>query len=282
MKLKEFIKSKLFFKHLLLIIGSFLLLIFVVSLILKVYTRHGKEIQVPKIVGLNINEVEDSDELKNFEIMVMDSVLRKDLPSGSILSQDPLEGSMVKSGRKIYVTIATHSGETIHMPSCKDKSLKSAVQTLVDAGLKVGTIIFQNGQFDLVVEQRYKGKSIQTGAEITTEEKIDLVVTTTDPTKMVRLPDIVGHTEQDAEIMLWKAGFNVGTKQYEGQQDGSHTRVISFSPNDRQAMLGTQINLKLMNDSESAYRRQLEKAKAEKQEEIEVLSEDDSIGDANE
>jgi hypothetical protein len=32
--------------------------------------------------------------------------------------------SIVKSGRKIYITVAAFSGEIVEMPNCKDKSLK--------------------------------------------------------------------------------------------------------------------------------------------------------------
>jgi hypothetical protein len=51
MTFKEFVRTKTFYKHLILIIASFLVLIFIVSLLLKVYTRHGSEYTIPKIEG---------------------------------------------------------------------------------------------------------------------------------------------------------------------------------------------------------------------------------------
>ncbi|MBO6118803.1 MAG: PASTA domain-containing protein [Bacteroidales bacterium] len=259
MALKEFLKSKVFFKHLLLIAASFLVLMFIVSWILKIYTRHGQEYEVPNITGLNIKDIESSEELKHFEIMILDSVFKEGVLSGTVLTQDPSEGSLVKSGRKIYITIASYSGEMIRMPLCKDKGIKSAVQTLVDAGLRVGTIMYRTGEIDnIVAEQRYKGKPINVGSDIITGEAVDLVVEVRSTTEEVTMPDILSKTEAEAEVLLWKAGLNIGRKVYQGANEPKHTRVISYSPTSRKIMIGSAVNLTFMNDSERAYKRQIE------------------------
>ena len=49
MLLKQFLKSKSFFIHLGLIIGSFILLLVISFFALKLYTRHGKEYIVPDL-----------------------------------------------------------------------------------------------------------------------------------------------------------------------------------------------------------------------------------------
>lgn len=264
MTFKEFVKTKTFYKHLLLIIASFLVLIFIVSLLLKVYTRHGSEYTIPKIEGKLLQDVENSDELSDFEIVVLDSIHKDGIPYGTILSQDPAPGSIVKSGRKIYITVASFSGEIVEMPNCKDKSLKSAVQALVDAGLRVGTIMFRVGEIpNIVVEQRYKGTTIQAGKDIQSGESIDLVVEVSSTTASVRMPDILSKTESDAEVLLWKAGLNIGKKTYEGKEEQGHTRVVSYSPTQRTVMLGTAISLNLVNDSQAKYKQELDNFKEE-------------------
>ncbi|MGP1514661.1 MAG: PASTA domain-containing protein [Bacteroidales bacterium] len=276
MELREFFKSKIFLKHLLLIVGSFFVLLFLVSFILKIYTRHGQEYEVPKITGLNIKDIESNENLKHFEIMIMDSIYKEGVLSGTILNQDPSEGAFVKNGRKIYITVASYSGDMVRMPLCKDKSLKSAVQTLVDAGLRVGTIMYRNGEIDnIVVEQRYKGKNINVGSDIITGEAVDLIVEVTSTTKEVIMPNISSKTESDAEIMLWKAGLNVGRKIFQGKNGEGKGRVISFSPSYRSVMIGTAINLTLMSESEKAYKRQLEDFEQSRQIE-EIIEENDT------
>lgn len=259
MALKDFLKSKVFFRHLLLIVLSFFAILIVVSFVLKIYTRHGKEYEVPKIVGLNIKDIESNENLKQFKIMILDSVYKDGVLSGTIITQDPSEGSLVKSGRKIYITIASYSGEMIRMPLCKDKSLKTSVQTLIDAGLRVGTIMYRAGEIDnIVVEQRYKGKNINVGSDILTGEAIDLVVEVTSTTKEVYIPDIIEKTEYEAEILLWKAGLNIGRKVVQGKNNNGNCRVVSYTPMSRKVMIGSAINVNLMSDREKAYKRQVE------------------------
>ncbi len=259
MALKDFLKSKVFFRHLLLIVLSFFAILIVVAFVLKIYTRHGKEYEVPKIVGLNIKDIESNENLKQFKIMILDSVYKDGVLSGTIITQDPSEGSLVKSGRKIYITIASYSGEMIRMPLCKDKSLKTSVQTLIDAGLRVGTIMYRAGEIDnIVVEQRYKGKNINVGSDILTGEAIDLVVEVTSTTKEVYIPDIIEKTENEAEILLWKAGLNIGRKVVQGKNNNGNCRVVSYTPMSRKVMIGSAINVNLMSDREKAYKRQVE------------------------
>jgi len=278
MALKEFLKSKVFWKHLLLIIASFVVLMFITSFILKIYTRHGQEYEVPNIVGKNIKEVESSESVQHFEIMVMDSVYKEGVIAGTILNQDPTEGAMVKDGRKIYITISSYSGEMIRMPLCNDKSLKTAISTLVDAGLRVGTIMYRDGEINnIVVAQRYQGKNINVGSDIISGERIDLIVEVTSTTSQVVIPNIVGKTEAEAEIMLWKSGLNVGRKIVQGKDKGGQNRVVSFSPYSRTVMIGTAINLNLMDDNGRAYKKQVEDFEQERQIEAEIQSNDTII-----
>ncbi|MBR1625937.1 MAG: PASTA domain-containing protein [Bacteroidales bacterium] len=276
MALKEFLKSKIFLKHILLIVLSFFVLVFLVFFILKIYTRHGQEYEVPNITGLNIKDLVSDESLKHFEIMIMDSVYKEGAVSGTVLTQDPSEGSLVKSGRKIYITVASYSGEMVKMPLCKDKSLKSAVQTLADAGLKVGTIMYRNGEIDnIVVEQRYKGKNINVGNDIVSGEAVDLIVEVSSTTKEVMMPDISAKTETEAEIMLWKAGLNIGRKIFQGKNKDGKNRVINYTPTSHYVMIGTAVNITLMNENETAYKKQIEDFIQSKQIE-EIIEESES------
>ncbi len=275
MALKEFLKSKVFLKNLLLIVASFVVLIFIVSFILKIYTRHGQEYEVPNIVGSNFKDIESSEKLKHFQIEVIDSIHKDGVVAGTILNQDPTGGAMVKDGRKIYITISSYSGEMIRMPLCKDKSLSSAVSTLIDAGLRVGTIMYRDGEINnIVVAQRYQGKNINVGSDIMSGERVDLIVEVTSTTQQVTIPNIVGKTEAEAEVMLWKAGLNVGRKITQGKDNGGQNRVVSFSPSTNSVMIGTAINLTLMDDSGRGYKKEVEDFEQNRQIEEEIQASD--------
>ncbi|MBR1770332.1 MAG: PASTA domain-containing protein [Bacteroidales bacterium] len=287
MGLGNFLKSKAFFKHLLLIILSFFALLFIVMQLLKIYTRHGKEYEVPKITDSLYSDVAQSDEMRLFELVIIDSVYREDLKPGLIITQDPYAGSMVKKGRKIYVTVTATAGEIVSMPNCENLSLKTAVQSLVDKGLKIGTLMFRPADIvsnGFVVEQKFKGQRIRSGADIQSGEAVDLIVEVPSTTATVKIPDLLGKTEKDAEILLWKAGLNVGFKQYDGKKEGENMRVVSYSPLAKNVTLGTSISLNFMDGSKSKYREKInqfekEKIQIEVQEDINSAIEEQIIID---
>ena len=112
MSLKDFFKSKSFFIHLGLIVVSFFLIIFLVFFSLKIYTRHGKEYIVPDISGKLIQEIEQMEEMRPFNVVIIDSIFQEETPLGTILSQEPVANSKAKKGRKIYLTIASNTSST--------------------------------------------------------------------------------------------------------------------------------------------------------------------------
>ncbi|MCK9163205.1 MAG: PASTA domain-containing protein [Bacteroidales bacterium] len=254
MSLIEFIKSKVFWKNIGLISIVFISILIVAFIGLNFYTRHGKEYQMPKIEGYFVDEIDEIEGLKNVELIVMDSIYTPGEHEGKIISQDPKEGAMIKKGRKVYVIVTSSKGENIPMPNCKDQSVRSAVNQLTNVGLRIGKFIFNIGDFNnVVVGQRYKDSSIQGGTDIQRGEEIDLVVEMNQERYTTDMPNIIGLTEPEAEKKLWEASLNVGNKEYEGKKDITHSRVVSFSPNNSSITKGTTISIKFMNDTKPSY-----------------------------
>lgn len=256
MSFKSFLKSKSFFINLGLIVASFFLILLLVFVSLKIYTRHGKEYIVPDISGKLMQEVEQMKEMAPFNVVIIDSIYQEETPSGTILSQEPVANSKAKRGRKIYLTIASFSGDEVEMPSCIDMSLKLAVQTITDIGLRIGNINFVQGDIpNIVVAQQKNGKPIRQHTKVTRGEVIDLVVEMTESQTTTNMPDILGKTEEEAERMLWAAGLNVGKKDFEGKKDKNHSRVVSYQPTFQGLTLGTTISLYFVNDTKNNYKK---------------------------
>ena len=256
MSVKDFLKSKSFFINLGLIVISFFVIILLIFFSLKIYTRHGKEYIVPDISGKLIQEIEQMDEMSPFNIVIIDSIFQEETPSGTILSQEPVANSKAKKGRKIYLTIASFSGDDIDMPSCVDMSLKLAVQTLTDVGLRIGNISFVQGNIsNIVVAQQKNGKQIRQNTKVKRGEGIDLVVEMTESQTTTNMPDILGKTEEEAEKMLWAAGLNVGKKEFEGKKEKYHSRVVSYQPTFQGLTLGTTVSLYFVNDTKNNYKK---------------------------
>ncbi len=258
MSLKQFLKSKSCLVHLILIVVSFLLLLVLSFFALKIYTRQGKEFIVPNLEGKSLMEIESIKEMSNFNLIIIDSIYKEDSPSGIVLTQEPIADSKVKKGRKIYVTITSASGDELSMPLCTDISLKTAVQSISDIGLRIGNITFIPGDIsNVVVEQRKNGKKIRQNDKVKRGDVIDLVVEMNINNSTTNMPDILGKTEAEAERMLWSAGLNVGKKTFDGPKDFNHSRVVSYEPTFKGLTLGTTVSLHLINDTKNSYKKTL-------------------------
>lgn len=258
MSLKQFLKSKSCLFHLILIVVSFLLLLVLSFFALKIYTRQGKEFIVPNLEGKSLMEIESIKEMSNFNLIIIDSIYKEDSPSGIVLTQEPIADSKVKKGRKIYVTITSASGDELNMPLCTDISLKTAVQSISDIGLRIGNITFIPGDIsNVVVEQRKNGKKIRQNDKVKRGDVIDLVVEMNINNSTTNMPDILGKTEAEAERMLWSAGLNVGKKTFDGPKDFNHSRVVSYEPTFKGLTLGTTVSLHFINDTKKSYNKTL-------------------------
>lgn len=258
MSLKQFLKSKSCLFHLILIVVSFLLLLVLSFFALKIYTRQGKEFIVPNLEGKSLMEIESIKEMSNFNLIIIDSIYKEDSPSGIVLTQEPIADSKVKKGRKIYVTITSASGDELNMPLCTDISLKTAVQSISDIGLRIGNITFIPGDIsNVVVEQRKNGKKIRQNDKVKRGDVIDLVVEMNINNSTTNMPDILGKTEAEAERMLWSAGLNVGKKTFDGSKDFNHSRVVSYEPTFKGLTLGTTVSLHFINDTKKSYNKTL-------------------------
>ena len=276
MALRRFFKTKLFWKHFAIIALVFFAILFVCFQLLGAYTRHGKEYTLPNIEGRQLNELKDMADLDMFEIIVIDSIFTEGKPEGIVLKQDPIADTKVKKGRKIYVIVSSHTGEIIAMPNCTDQSVKMAVQQLAAAGLRIGSLIFKSGDIsNIVVGQKYEGKPINTNAKIKRGSSIDLIVEISNDNVTTKMPNILGLTEQEAELVLWSASLNVGTKTYDGKKDNEHSRVVSFDPPYSSFTIGSAVSLGFANDKKSNYKSKLKAFKIEEPQPIEIDHVDD-------
>lgn len=177
MNIRAFFSPKRIWFHLLLAIGITLLIIITVLLSLNFFTRHGKEIEMPNFIGEDSEMLIQNGNSNDFVIVVSDYFFDKSQPPGVILKQNPEAGEKVKIGRKVYVTVASSVPPKIAMPELKDVSLRQAEIMLKASGLELGDVIYKPSPFEnAVLEQLYKGRNIAPGTEISSGEKITLVV----------------------------------------------------------------------------------------------------------
>lgn len=176
-KVKDFFKPGRMGYHFLLALGLTLIIIIICLIFTRIYTRHGREVEMPDFVGKDSKALIDTMLPSDYIIVIADEVYDKSMEAGTIIKQTPVAGEKVKKGRKVYLTIATSEPPTVIMPQLRDVSLRQAEIMLNALGLELaGTILKPSPYENAVLEQLYRGHAIAAGTEIKMGEKITLVV----------------------------------------------------------------------------------------------------------
>lgn len=173
----EFIKSKVFFKHLTIAIVSLIIILWTLFKLLAVYTHHGETAEVPDFKGKTMAELDEFVTGKNVGYVIIDSIYDPKEKSGIVIKQDPEAKSLVKHNRIIYLYVTSTQAPQIAMPKLVDRSTRQAVFMIESYGLKVGKITEITGDCKgCVLQQFFKGKEIAPGEAIKKGSKIDLAV----------------------------------------------------------------------------------------------------------
>jgi len=217
MNFLRFLYSKVFLKHILILLGICLVGFFLMLSVLKLYVNHGKNITVPDFSGMMYNEVEEYAKIRDLEAVIIDSVYDNTKIKGSVYSQDPLPNSFVKKNRKIYLAIISLSSEMIRMPDLSDLTFRQAATTLENYGLKLGQLNYlPHIAKDAVLKQEFKGKEIKPGTLIEKGSKINLTLGQGIHGEKTQVPFLLGKTKEEAIKILLNASLNVGAEFFTG------------------------------------------------------------------
>jgi beta-lactam-binding protein with PASTA domain len=178
MSLKKYLTSRIFFGQVLAALAIIAVIGYLFMHWLTFTTDHGHEITVPDLRKLTEEQVEDKLDELDLDYELLDSVdFRGDYPKYSVVEQDPMPGTKVKVGRKVYIKINSSGFSSVRIPDLIDKTYREAVPTLKALGLEEGTITYvPNLGKDMVLEMRYKGRNLKVGDRVLKASKIDLVL----------------------------------------------------------------------------------------------------------
>ncbi|MFV5686936.1 PASTA domain-containing protein [Flavobacterium sp. GB2R13] len=178
MSLRKYLTSRVFFLQAVSALAIIAVLGYLFMHWLTFTTDHGHEISVPDLRKLTEEQVEDKLDELDLDYVLLDSVdFRGDYPKFSVVEQDPLPGTKVKVGRKVYIKINASGFSSVKIPDLIEKTYREAVPTLKALGLEEGTVTYiPNLGKDMVLEMRYKGRNLKVGDRVLKSSKIDLVL----------------------------------------------------------------------------------------------------------
>lgn len=251
-KFFKYLISLEFRKQILIAFVSIFVLVIIMVITLRYYTRHGEGQAVPNLKGLNIGNAISVLEAEGFSYQI-DSVFVLDKPAGTVLEQDPDANTQVKINRIIYLTIVSSLTPDVSFPDIDDKTFREASAILENYGLKVGDTVYKNDiARDAVLAYSLTNQVIKIGQKIPKGSRINLVLGDGMGAEKVDIPNLVGLTLSEAMFSIKGASLNLGIITYEGEvRDTASAVIVAQNPsvNDSlvKAIMGTKINLILSN-----------------------------------
>lgn len=216
MSFLSFLKSKVFFKHLVLAIAVATILILGTLIILNLYTRHGQALPVPDFRGLKIENAKELVKENKLRYEIIDSVYLVNKDPGTIIDQNPSPGFKVKKNRRILFTINAEQPKIIKMPNVKGVSFRQAKAILEMNGLKVGTLEYvKDIALNNVLKQKHQGDPIIEGSPVYKYSTIDLVLGSGVNKNYTYVPDLTGNKYENAREMIHEAYCNLGDVHFD-------------------------------------------------------------------
>lgn len=195
-------------------LGSLVLTLLVMDqFVMPAFVRRGEEFPLPDVTALTVEEARKRVEELGLELMLAGSEFSPARLEGTVLSQEPPAGTLVKPGRPVAVIISK-GGELVRVPYLVGVSVRQAQLTLSDQGLVPGDVDWSFSDSlppEVVLEsQPTAGTLVPKGS------RVALVVNQGGVQDTLAMPNLVGSTLQDATVLLDKLGLEVGVaiRQY--------------------------------------------------------------------
>lgn len=201
------------FVHIGIILASGLIIFFTFFFVyLPWSTNHGEAIEVPNLNGMSSQEAIETLENMGLDYEVSDSTYLPDKAPLSVHAQYPKEGSIVKSGRKIYLTIITENAPLASMPDVVGRSSSSATNQLQMAGFIVsGLKMIPAIEKNTVLKVELDGREVRLGDRIPKGTKLTLVVGDGLGNQLLETPNLVGMSLEEAKLVLEGSSLRIGS-----------------------------------------------------------------------
>ncbi|MFV0136496.1 Stk1 family PASTA domain-containing Ser/Thr kinase [Streptomyces sp. HMX87] len=160
-------------------------------------------VKLPDLAGYKLDRARSLLKQDGLEPGMINRAFSEDVPQGFVISTDPKQGTEVRAGSAVALTVS--KGRPIDVPDVTGDDLDDARAELADAGLKVKTAAERiNSEHDAGQVARQTPDSGSRAAEGDT-----VTLTLSKGPEMIEVPDVVGDSVDDARQELEEAGFRV-------------------------------------------------------------------------
>jgi beta-lactam-binding protein with PASTA domain len=196
-------------------------------IVLPAYVDHGSTLTVPALSGTTFDRAASILDSLGLQAVKSDTRPDPDAPLGTIVNQNPLPGSVVKGGRRVYLTVS--GGEAVvYVPSLRGRSLRDAKFALERGGLTLGDVEYAASdsfpQNTVIQQFEPPGKQLPKGSNV------GVLISIGAMREQVETPDLTGKTLSEVERILAKHGLKVGTITYQSSFDLLPNTVVDQFP----------------------------------------------------
>ena len=248
-KIINIFKNNIYLKHTALALVTLFILFFIWLYSLDIYTLHNKKILVPNFSDYTLDEVDSISKANNLRYIIIDSIYDRSRERGICVNQIPKDSSYVKKNRRIYLTINAKKSKKIKFPDLYDLSLRQAVRKLQQYDLEIGELFYvPDIAVNKVLSCEINGLKINEGQELYVGSKIDLILGEGLKDEKVLIPNLIGLTREEANIIVKSKSINIGIEIYSNSVLDSNSAIIykqkpMFKDEDSYIKIGSSIDL---------------------------------------
>lgn len=220
------------FPYLIAIVGGFLLAYLIVAFFVFPAGLVPREAKIPNVTGLLLDDANKQLAEVGFHGMVTESRFHAAAPKGTVLEQTPAAGKHDAEGATVSLVVSAGQ-KFVSVPNVIGMQQPDAQAALEAAGLDVGPVSEQvsaepAGQVVALSPKEGTSTPIPTSVRLIVSSGMHVVV----------VPDLVGHTVQEARDMLNRVGLALGDVSSASMVDTDSAKVASQQP-----VAGSQVGI---------------------------------------
>lgn len=191
------------------LLSLLLFLILFDKVIMPWYVQRGAVTILPKVVGKQVDDAIKILAESGYQPIKYETQFDEKAKEGTIIRQTPEGGDETKPGRKVYLIISGGK-EMVVVPNLVGQSLKDARIQLVKLNLDLGKTDMEFT--DSIAGGIVYKQSPNPGGKISTDEKVNIVVSEGQRAGRVAVPDLIGVSFNEAILRLGNAKLGVGNR----------------------------------------------------------------------
>lgn len=190
------------------IIAGILIISGIIAFFIYQYYMEVPIVRVPDIENMKVEEAKEELSQVGLNLVEEDEeVFHPEIPKGNIISQTPNPGERIKQTRPVTVTVSQGPAE-ITLPDLTGRSLRQAEIIMENQRISKGEVEYEYDSD--VPEDHIISQNPEAGEEIEADKEVDLIVSRGVKPNMVKMPNLIGLSREEAQEKLKDSNLQEG------------------------------------------------------------------------